>query len=358
MNKIALCPAILAMTLLPLASHAKMPELYVSGSAGFSFLEKNNLHEQEQVQLISNMPEVKYNTGYRAEFAIGHHYYNGVRSEIELGLQSNYAKVNATNPSYPGSYHSGDTRSFTVMGNVLYDFLRDAAFTPYIGMGAGVADVHFRNIQPVGGSSIDDSTYEPAIQFIAGASYAINSKVSVFTNYKFLTAYNGSFHTEDGNTKVDARYNSHAIMLGLRYNIGGPEPVVLREAAPEKVITSIPPATLPEKNYQVFFDFDKSTVTPEAVKILQEAAAGAHSGNVIRITATGHTDTMGTNKYNQRLSDKRAEAVKKELVKLGVTDKEIVTVGKGKKDLLVPTGDGVREPQNRRVEIVYTLKDK
>ncbi len=67
---------------------------------------------------------------------------------------------------------------------------------------------------------------------------------------------------------------------------------------------------------------------------------------------TGHTDTVGSAKYNQALSERRAAAVKGQLVLDGVAAGEITATGVGKSGLLVPTADGVREPQNRRAEIV------
>ena len=69
-------------------------------------------------------------------------------------------------------------------------------------------------------------------------------------------------------------------------------------------------------------------------------------------TATGHTDTSGPESYNMALSLRRANAVKDALVRDGVPAQAIVVIGKGESQPLTPTGDGVREPQNRRVEIV------
>jgi outer membrane protein OmpA-like peptidoglycan-associated protein len=104
--------------------------------------------------------------------------------------------------------------------------------------------------------------------------------------------------------------------------------------------------------FQVFFDFDKSDITPEARQIIEQAAAAAKSQGSARIDLTGHTDTVGTAEYNQKLSVRRAVAVKKVLLELGIASDEIGVTGKGKTDLLVPTPDEVREPKNRRVEIV------
>jgi outer membrane protein OmpA-like peptidoglycan-associated protein len=70
------------------------------------------------------------------------------------------------------------------------------------------------------------------------------------------------------------------------------------------------------------------------------------------IALTGYTDAAGSEKYNLALSIRRGNAVKAALVKQGVNASDISVVGKGKSDQLVPTKDGVREPQNRRVLIV------
>jgi hypothetical protein len=104
--------------------------------------------------------------------------------------------------------------------------------------------------------------------------------------------------------------------------------------------------------FLVFFGFDEAELTPEARQVVADAAREYQSGGTARITVTGHTDTVGSEAYNQALSERRAESVAAELVRLGVPAGEIVTLGRGESDLLVPTGDEVREPQNRRVEIV------
>ena len=107
------------------------------------------------------------------------------------------------------------------------------------------------------------------------------------------------------------------------------------------------------KSYLVFFDFNKSDLTAQAEQIVDQAASNAGPAHVTRLTVTGHTDTVGSDAYNMRLSRRRAESVAARLEKDGIQSSEIEIVAKGKRDLLVPTADGVREPQNRRVQIVY-----
>ncbi|MDB5392925.1 MAG: OmpA family protein, partial [Rhodospirillales bacterium] len=115
----------------------------------------------------------------------------------------------------------------------------------------------------------------------------------------------------------------------------------------------VAPAPSVPKSYLVFFDFNKSDLTPQAVTIVDQAAHNAGPAGVTKLEVTGHTDTVGSDAYNMRLSRRRAESVAAQLEKDGVPSSEIEIVAKGKRDLLVPTADGVKEPQNRRVQIVY-----
>jgi iron complex outermembrane receptor protein len=130
--------------------------------------------------------------------------------------------------------------------------------------------------------------------------------------------------------------------------LGGEAP-----AAPYTPPPVAAPAPTVPHSYLVFFDFNKSDLTPQATQIVDQAAANAGPAHVTRLTVTGHTDTVGSDAYNMRLSRRRAESVAAELEKDGIASGEIEIVAKGKRDLLVPTADGVREPQNRRVQIVY-----
>jgi hypothetical protein len=113
-----------------------------------------------------------------------------------------------------------------------------------------------------------------------------------------------------------------------------------------------PPETEGPGRYLVFFAFDRAELTEEDRQTVARAAEDYRRTGTARITATGHADTSGSAEYNLGLSQRRAEAVADELIRLGVPAADIVTVGRGEEDLLVPTADGVREPRNRRVEIV------
>jgi iron complex outermembrane receptor protein len=138
----------------------------------------------------------------------------------------------------------------------------------------------------------------------------------------------------------------------LRYDFG-PGNAPAAPAAAYVPPPAVAPAPSVPHSYLVFFDFNKSDLTPQAVSIVNQAAANAGPAKVTQLTVTGHTDTVGSDAYNMRLSRRRAESVAAQLEKDGVASSEIEIVAKGKRDLLVPTADGVKEPQNRRVQIVY-----
>ena len=125
-------------------------------------------------------------------------------------------------------------------------------------------------------------------------------------------------------------------------NVSDPTPIV----APDLTAPEAP------RNFLVFFDWDKADLTADARAIINAAAKASTSMKVTRIETTGHADRSGTDAYNLRLSKRRAEAVKAELNRLGIPAGEIVVRWKGEREPLVATPDGVREPQNRRVEII------
>lgn len=114
-----------------------------------------------------------------------------------------------------------------------------------------------------------------------------------------------------------------------------------------------PAALMSPNRYLVFFDFDKSNLTPDGKELVSTAVDNAKKGDVSSITVVGHTDTAGPSKYNEALSARRALSVKKEMVSEGIAEGSIMTEARGEADLLVQTADGVPEPQNRRAEILF-----
>jgi OOP family OmpA-OmpF porin len=139
--------------------------------------------------------------------------------------------------------------------------------------------------------------------------------------------------------------HNHTVTLGLRYGYDDPPPP---PSPPTPPVTPPPPAP---KQFIIFFGFNKCNITAEADAVLSEAAAAAKSTGAAAVRIVGHTDTVGSNKYNQKLSECRANAAKSNLVGKGVPEGAISASGKGESELMVQTGDGVKEPQNRRATV-------
>jgi OmpA-OmpF porin, OOP family len=105
--------------------------------------------------------------------------------------------------------------------------------------------------------------------------------------------------------------------------------------------------------YLVFFDWDQSTLTSSALNILDVVANEVRANPPAAVVIVGHADTSGPADYNDRLSMRRADAVRAALIQRGVPAGLIQSSARGENELLVPTPDNVREPSNRRVNISF-----
>jgi outer membrane protein OmpA-like peptidoglycan-associated protein len=108
------------------------------------------------------------------------------------------------------------------------------------------------------------------------------------------------------------------------------------------------------REFVVYFPFDQYILTPEAQAVVSQAADYARSGNAARVVVVGHTDTSGSASYNARLSERRAKATADALVSMGVNSASLSVDWKGESEPAVATGDGVKEPLNRRATIDIT----
>ncbi|MGE0256005.1 MAG: OmpA family protein [Alphaproteobacteria bacterium] len=340
--------AALALALSAGAAQAQDPGLYISGGAGWSLPEDSDFSG-------GGVSSADLENGWNGVLGLGYGFASGFRGEVEGGYHRN--NVDDIN----GVSAGGNFRAWSLMGNVYYDFRGLlGSVTPYVGAGLGGARVDANSISPVGASSVDDDDTSFAWQLMAGVAVPLAEQLDGTLGYRYFAAPNLDYNTAAG-ASIDADYRTHSIMVGLRYSFSGPaKPEPVRAAAPAPAPMAAPapqpaptPAPPPARQYLVFFDFDKTDLTQQAQAILQTAATNAKGLTTVKIRATGHADRAGSDAYNMRLSQRRADAVKAELVRLGIKASEIAVVARGETNPLVPTADGVREPQNRRVEIVF-----
>jgi outer membrane autotransporter protein len=178
------------------------------------------------------------------------------------------------------------------------------------------------------------------LEFAAGATAKLTPRLSLYVQGGYIFGIGGD---TDGGRRQGVKGD-----IGIRLTFGYPPPP---PAVPVPVAAPAPVAT---RSYLVFFDWDKATLTDRAREIIRQAADSSTHVQYTRIVVNGYTDTSGTPSYNMGLSLRRAHAVAGELVRDGVPASAISIRGFGQTDLLIPTGSGVREPQNRRVEIVMS----
>jgi len=248
----------------------------------------------------------------------------------------------------------GHVSNNALFANALYDFNMGSRYTPYIGAGIGPDFIHVKSVGATGVGYLKGDTLDAAYQGIAGVSAQLDPNWAVTADYRYIASFDPKVDsTTGGQGRVDNA--SHNVMLGLRYSFGS-VPAMHTASAPmvaPQMATKTATAAQAQ-DFMVFFDFNKATLTPEAKRIIASAAKQFKAGHFVKIAITGHTDTVGTTAYNEKLSKQRAAAVEAELKSLGVATKSITETGVGKDGLMVPTADGVREAQNRRAEIVLS----
>jgi OOP family OmpA-OmpF porin len=302
-----------------------------------------------------------FNSGYNV----------GARVGIQMGpwrLEEEYSYQNNGLHSFDGfgtSVFKGSRRANALMTNVLYDFTFGWPVTPHIGFGVGAVDIVdgvtlkptvlgppvFPHSTVTGGTLLHGSSWAFGYQGIAGIEYNISPNLALDLDYRYLATTTTTIKNTGilpiGSYKTGYSSNNFVASLIMRFGPPPPPPVPVPPAPPA------PPPPPIRQVYLVFFDWDRYNITPEGYKVIEQAAAHWHSGAPVRIDVTGYTDLSGSPGYNVRLSLRRANAVAVALERMGVPRDDMAIRGLGEQNPRVPTAQGVREPQNRRVEIVF-----
>ena len=282
--------------------------------------------------------QLEFDTGWAALATVGYAFDNNWRIEGELGFRTNDFDVNNFFRGKRLAPTSGDLTEYTAMINVIYDVPLAEKVHLNLGLGAGV-DYADLDVNGVG----SDSDTNFAYQAIAGVTYEISKRLDLTLTYRYLHVESPDFSNAGGSVRVDD-LEKHTVTLGLRYDL-------YEDEAPQPPAPPPPPPPPAPQQFIIYFGFDKCNITEEADRVLSEAASTAKSQGSVSVSIVGHTDTMGSVAYNQRLSECRANAAKTNLVGKGIAAGSISTAGRGEGELLVKTGDSVKEPQNRRATI-------
>src|SRR6516162_3813751 len=370
---------------------------YIGPEGGWSKLTNNNNGTVSGVSFIGPNggtfttpgvanPQRNFDSGFNVG-ARGGYQWGPWRLEEEYSYRHNEASnftstINGLNTS--GGRGQGQTNSHALMTNLIYDFTIGWPISPHIGAGIGAVDVitsasisPFTLANPIGapivpatplsvapqtfgGTLIHGSGWRFGYQAIGGIRYDFSPAVAFDLDYRYLGTTDQTLNNTArfpfpggtggtnccAGTRFTSSYHVHNVLASITMKFGAPP-------APPPPLPPAPPPPPVQKVFLVFFDWDKYNITPEGERIIELAAQQYKAGGSVKLQVTGYTDTTGSFGYNQRLSERRANAVASRLAALGVARSDMAVAGHSFNDLRVPTPPGVREPQNRRVEIVF-----
>ena len=366
MRKLAIAMA-LSSTLLATPAFARDGAMYIGGEFGAMIVEDIEL----DIGAVENAVTVNHEYGYDGGVFVGYDF-GAFRLEAEAAYKK--ARLDDYNTTirlplegsfFPASRDAGGSSSaMSFMINGMLDFGDDDGISGFVGGGVGMARVKANNYRNFANATpfLDGSDSRLAWQVFAGVRQAISDNIDVTVKYRFfnadkvrMTAFNGA--------EADYRFRSHSLLGGLTFNFGGAEPAPPPEppALPPPPEPTPPPPPEPTPPppacvagpFMVFFDWDRDEITPQAAAILDNAASAYQTCGQAQVMIAGHADRSGSDQYNVGLSQRRAANVRSYLAGRGIPDGVMTTEAFGESRPLVETADGVREPQNRRVEITF-----
>ncbi|MGK7867833.1 OmpA family protein [Falsiroseomonas sp. E2-1-a20] len=361
---------LLACTLLAGTAQAQVPAgFYVSAGIGVNQSQQTDVETSGNVaRALNGQPSIRFEPQAMGVLAVGYGFGNGIRVELEGSLRAS-AVESASGPASlsPVTQSQGQIWNWGVMANAYVDIPVGVDWIqPYLGVGLGYVWSEVEDLRVNGNRqrlAVDGTDGSLAYQAIAGAAFPIGAipGLSATAEYRFMGTvdpeYSATLFARNGRNQTGrAEINPyhHAVLFGVRYALGGtpePLPVAPSLAAPPMAPPPVAAAPAVARSYIVYFGLNSASLTARAREIVAEAAQAARSGPA-RIEVSGHTDTVGPAAANQRLSMRRAEAVASELRRQGIRGEDIGVSAFGETQLAVATRDGVREPRNRRVEIV------
>lgn len=298
-----------------------------------------------------------FDNDWSGHAAAGYAFKNGFRVEAEGAYRQNDL-----------SDIKGDATATAAMANLYYDFNRDGAIQPYVGIGVGGAKI---DVSGAAASLVtfDDNDTVAAYQGMAGVAIPLTDRLDLDVGYRYFKAPDASFagRVSDGEGgfnafRFDGDYEHQAVTVGVRYQFAAP--AAPAAAPPPPMPPEPPPQTPPPAapvvcgatDFIVYFEWDRSNLNQAAVEIIDTAVARARACNVAAVMLVGHTDRSGPNGYNQSLSERRANIVREALVARGIAGELISSQARGETDLAHPTADGVRDPLNRRTAVTISFR--
>jgi outer membrane protein OmpA-like peptidoglycan-associated protein/opacity protein-like surface antigen len=311
--------------------------------------------QDSKIDVPGTNANADFNLGFSGGGSIGYAFKNGIRVELEGSYRENEANSLSPSGVIPASANFNQRTNTGLLVNLVYDYHNSTGIIPSIGAGAGVS---FTTSDELGDRA------EFAFQGIAGLGYQLSDNVTAFVDYRFFGT--PDINSRSFNSSISMSNFNHSVFAGVRFSLGNPfgdssvkttdasglQPVARLAVANQLAAVQPRAAEAVTTSYLVFFETNRSLLSPKASQVVRTAAANLKRGMLTRINVTGHADRAGSAGHNVNLSRQRADVVRRVLLSAGVPASEILVMAKGEAQPLVPTPDGRPEAQNRRVEIV------
>ena len=371
MNRLLIATALASTTLVAGMAHAENTGPYITIEGGAVKNERTDFRSTANNFEHSD----HFKTGWEAGGALGYDF-GHFRVEAEGFYHETQIKNQfrpGGSPSPRGYFDGGDglqgrTNSAAAMANALVGLGHWGGVKLYAGAGIGYADTFVRDYLPTAGL-IQGHATGLAWQALGGLTIPISHNLDFGIKYRYFRPDGGeNFAFSDGSVR-HASLRSHSALATLTYNFGRAEeaavveePVAAPPPPPPAPMAPPPPPPPPpaplavacnKGPYILFFDWDRSDISVEAASILDSAIQAYGNCGSVAIMLAGFADSSGKPHYNVGLSARRADAAQGYLINHGIAAGLIGTHAYGETNQRVATADGVRELQNRRVEITY-----
>jgi outer membrane protein OmpA-like peptidoglycan-associated protein len=370
---VLLLPAVLLVAVAPPSPGSDGP--YIGLEGGLNWQDPKNLSENGGV-----IDTLHFNRDWAAGLVGGYAFSGGWRPELEFDHRSNRLHRDTL-----GLNTTGEQLADSLYANIWYDLKAPtgilSVIQPYAGVGTGTVRYDNHGATPTGIGTQSYYSTEFGYQVGAGIGFVLTPQLTMSIDYRDLATAHGQF-ADGGGARTEARYGARSLLFGARYTFGTEtpaEPPQVAKVAPEAPPPPAPPpapppppqvAVLPPPchapaGFQVDadchiieqvvvvraidFEFNSEQLTIPAQQTLGEVAGALAAQPELTVEIQGHTDSIGTEAYNLKLSQRRADAVKAFLVGHGVQESRLVARGYGKSQPQFSNDTAEGRAQNRRV---------
>ncbi|HDI3294082.1 TPA: OmpA family protein [Vibrio cholerae] len=330
MKKIILLTSLLSI---PALTSAESTQFFVGAKGGYQWAQDDNYNYSDpSVAIWGIYSGVQFTPSW--SWDVGYQYHDDLRADVT----------------------SVNVKTWLIESALRYDWYLQDNLSLYGRLGVAYWDME--KMQP-SLDKLNATDFSPLSE--VGARYNFTPSLSLSAGYQYIDNIGKS------NT---GKYDSHAALISLAYTFGRKvqsapietTPVVESTPVPETEIVNSHPQpqmwTFSEKTIEGGFEFDAIKPSDSFVQSLDEVTSVLKAHPQARALIVGHTDSTGTDAYNQTLSERRAQAVAAQLVDLGVNNEQLEWRGEGESNPIADNNTTEGQAKNRRVEVTITSFNK